>query len=204
MKIKQSNDFFENIYKKSKGDAENIPWAQMQTDKFLAEYLNLHVGNGKAIVVGCGLGDDALALEDAGFTVTAIDISETAIAWAQERYDYTDINFFIQDIFELPSDMLGQYDFVFESRTIQSLPLEFRNKIIQAISSLMAPRAKALVIANGKQEEEKFDGPPWPLAYNELRLFENHGCSELEFSIFESDNKVSKLQFRALYQKDLN
>jgi len=201
MKIEQSNLFFENIYKESQGDEEKVPWAEMQTDKYLSEYLEMNLGQGTAIVIGCGLGDDAAALEEAGFTVTAIDISKTAINWAKARYDYTDINFFVQDIFELPSDMLGQYDFIFESRTIQSLPLKFRDRIIKAISSLMAPKAKALVIANGKQAGEKFDGPPWPLEYNELRLFENHGCKELEFSIFESDNKTSKLKFRALYQK---
>ena len=201
MEIKQSNDFFEKLYKESEGDEEKIPWADMQTDKHLAEYLEVNLGEGKAIVIGCGLGDDAYALEEAGFKVTAIDISETAIDWAKERYDYTDINFQVQDIFALPSDMLGQYDFIFESRTIQSLALIHRNSIIKAISSLMSPKAKALVIANGKHEGEKFDGPPWPLTYNELRLFENHSCKELEFSIFESDNKTSKLKFRALYQK---
>jgi len=199
--IKSSNDFFENIYKESQGDEEKIPWAEMRTDKYLQEYLEMHLAQGKAIVIGCGLGDDAAALEEAGFDVTAIDISETAIKWAQERYDYTNINFFVQDIFALPSDMLAQYDFIFESRTIQSLPLIHRDKIISCISSLMAPKAKALVIANGKQEGEKFEGPPWPLEYNELRLFENHACKELEFSIFESDNKTSKLKFRALYEK---
>ena len=202
MSIEKSNDFFENIYKESKGNEENIPWAEMQTDKFLQEYLEMNLGEGKAIVIGCGLGDDAYALEEAGFEVTAIDISETAVNWAKERYDYCDINFQVQDIFNLPKEMLGEYNFIFESRTIQSLPLEYRNKIIQAISSLMAPDAKALVIANGKQEGEKFDGPPWPLEYNELRLFENHGCKELEFSIFEAEDKISRLKFRALYQQE--
>jgi len=201
MKIEDSSKFFEDIYKQSSGDKEKIPWANMQADSFLTEYLEMHLGEGKAIVIGCGLGDDALALEEAGFDVTAIDISETAIKWCQERYDYTNINFFVQDIFNLPADMLEQYDFIFESRTIQSLPLIHRDKIISCISSLMAPKAKALVIANGKQEGEKFEGPPWPLEYNELRLFENYGCKELEFSIFESEDKTSKLKFRALYQK---
>ncbi len=201
MKIEDSNKFFEDIYKKSGGDEEKIPWANMQADSFLTEYLGMHLGEGKAIIIGCGLGDDALALEEAGFDVTAIDISETAIKWCQERYDYTNINFFVQDIFNLPEDMLAQYDFIFESRTAQSLPLIHRDKIISCISSLMAPKAKALVIANGKQEGEKFKGPPWPLEYNELRLFENYGCTELEFSIFESEDKISKLKFRALYQK---
>lgn len=199
MSIEKSNDFFESIYKQSQGDEEKIPWATLQTNKYLAEYLEQHIGESKAVVIGCGLGDDAVALAEAGFDVTAIDVSQTAIDWCKERFGHTDVNFRVQDIFELPEEMLGQYDFIFESRTIQSLSLEFRNKIIGAISSLMAPDAKALIIADGKRESETHEGPPWPLTSNELRLFENHGCKELEFSIF--DGERSSLKFRALYQK---
>jgi cyclopropane fatty-acyl-phospholipid synthase-like methyltransferase len=167
----------------------------------LLEYLQLNVGQGKAIVIGCGLGDDAVALCEAGFDVTAIDISESAIAWCQERFDYTDVDFRVQDIYELPEEMLGQYDFVFESRTIQSLPLEFRDKMIRAISSLVAPAGKVLAVANGKNAGEKYVGPPWPLERNELRLFGNYDMNELEFSIFSDDTNISTLQFRALFQK---
>jgi len=201
MSIEKSNDFFESIYKYSQGDEEKIPWAMMQTNEYLAEYLEQHIGEGKAIVIGCGLGDDAVALEEAGFDVTAIDISKTAIDWCKERFDYTNVDFRVQDIFELPQEMLAQYDFIFESRTIQSLPLEYRNRIIGAISSLMAPNAKILVMANGKNEGEVFNGPPWPLTHNELRLFGNHGCDELEFSIYAEDNQLSTLKFRALFKK---
>ena len=35
--------------------------------------------NGKALVVGCGLGDDAEWLEEIGFDVTAFDISKSSI-----------------------------------------------------------------------------------------------------------------------------
>jgi len=201
MSIQRSNEFFENIYKQSQGDATNVPWAKMRTNTFLEEYLNMHLGEGKAIVIGCGLGDDAAALEEAGFEVTAIDISPTAIAWCKDRYDYTDIDFKVQDIFTLPPEMLGQYDFIFESLTIQSLALEYRNKIIGAISSLLAPNGKLLAIANGKNEGEKHMGPPWPLERNELRLFENYDLKELEFSIFAEDSGLSSLKFRALYQR---
>lgn len=201
MSIEQSNKFFESIYKQSQGDEKQIPWAQMKTNPYLEEYLSMHLAEGKAIVIGCGLGDDAVAMDEAGFDVTAIDISETAIAWCQDKYDYTDVNFTVQDIFELPTEMLGEYDFIFESRTIQSLPLEYRDKIIGAISSLLSPRGKLLAIADGKNEGEKFAGPPWPLEKNELRLFENYELNTLEFSIFANDTKQSPLKFRALYQK---
>jgi len=201
MSIEKSNEFFESVYKQSQGDEEKVPWAEMKTNPFLEEYLSMHIAEGKAIVIGCGLGDDAVAMDEAGFDVTAIDISSTAIAWCKDKYDYTDVNFMVQDIFALPSEMLGQFDFIFECRTIQSLPLIYRDKIIGAISSLLSPNGKLLAIANGKNSGEKFNGPPWPLERNELRLFENYDCKELEFSIFAEEKGLSKLKFRALFQK---
>ena len=201
MSIEKSNEFFESIYKSSQGNEEKIPWAEMQTNPYLQEYLENYLAEGKAIVIGCGLGDDAVAMDEAGFDVTAIDISQTAIEWCKDKYDYTDVDFKVQDIFELPAEMLGQYDFIFECRTIQSLPLVYRDKIIGAISSLLSEKGKLLAIANGKNEGQRFNGPPWPLDRNELRLFENYDCKELEFSIFAEDKGPSKLKFRALYQK---
>ncbi len=169
--LKERHLFFEDIYKNNFEKDENIPWAKMQTNPFLQEYLESNLVDGKVLVVGCGLGDDAIALELAGAKVTAIDISESAIAWCKKRFDGFETDFVVQDIFELPQDMLRSYDFVFEAFTIQSLPLKFRDKIITAISSLLAPKGKLLVVSNGKQEHESFDGPPWPLNINELKLF---------------------------------
>ena len=202
MGTKEASAWFETLYKESQRDESKIPWAQMQTNKFLLEYLQLNIGEGKAIVIGCGLGDDAVALCEAGFDVTAIDISESAIEWCQERFEHTDVDFKVQDIFELPEEMLGQYNFVFESRTIQSLPLEFRDKMIRSISSLLAPKGKVLAVANGKNAGEKHNGPPWPLERNELRLFQNYDMKELEFSIFSDERNTSSLMFRALFQKE--
>jgi len=198
---KEASSWFEELYKDNFEKSEEIPWAKLDTNPFLQEYLDNHIGEGKALVVGCGLGDDALALSEAGFDVTAIDISESAIQWCENRFDGFGINFCVQDIFELPKEMIGAYDFVFEAFTIQSLPLAFRDKIITAISSLIAPRGKVLVVANGKREGEIYEGPPWPLEMNEARLFGMKELTELEFSIFEEESTLSTLKFRALYSR---
>lgn len=198
---KQASAWFEELYKENFQNHENIPWAEMQPNEYLLEYIQNNLPNGKALVVGCGLGDDAIAISEAGFDVTAIDISESAIQWCIDRFDGFGVDFRVQDIFELPDEMLASYDFVFESRTIQSLPLIFRDKVITAISSLLSPNGKLLVIANGKLAGEKYDGPPWPLEKNEVRLFTMKDMNELEFSIFEETSEVSSLRFRALYQK---
>ncbi len=198
---KEASSWFEELYRENFENSDAIPWAKMKVNPFLEEYLEYNIGEGKALVVGCGLGDDALALSEAGFDVTAIDISESAILWCNKRFDGFGIDFCVQDVFELPPEMIGAYDFVFEALTIQSLPLEFRDKIITAISSLVSPKGKILVVANGKREGEKFDGPPWPLEMNELKLFGMKALRELEFSIFEEETALSTLKFRALYSR---
>jgi len=198
---KEASAWFEELYQQCEGDASQVPWATMCSHKLLDEYIAESFSQGKALVVGCGLGDDAIALENAGYDVTAIDISATAIRWCKERFYDTDVTFRVEDIFEMPQEMLESFDFIFESRTIQSLPLKLHHKMISSISSLLKKDGKILVVANGKLEGESFDGPPWPLERNEIRLFENFGMKELEFSIFADESNVSKIMFKALYQK---
>ena len=108
---KKASAWFEVLYKEklqnssNLEDSNDIPWAKMEVNPYLDEYLKNHLANGKALVVGCGLGDDALALSEAGFDVTAIDISESAIKWCNQRFDGFGINFCVQDVFELPDEI---------------------------------------------------------------------------------------------------
>ncbi|MBU1657643.1 class I SAM-dependent methyltransferase [bacterium] len=199
---KAASAWFEELYKENYNKNENIPWAKMQPNEHLLEYIKNNLLGKRCLVVGCGLGDDAITLSEAGADVTAIDISHSAIKWCKERFDGYGVNFIVQDIFELPPEMIGAYDFVFESLTIQSLPLVFRNKIITAISSLLSPDGKILIVAHGKKEGEKKEGPPWPLEINELKLFGTKGLNELEFSIMEEMSNISAYKFKAVYQKE--
>ncbi|MDA3945663.1 MAG: methyltransferase domain-containing protein [Helicobacteraceae bacterium] len=199
----EATSWFNEYYKEAGKQIETIAWARGEANPFLSEYLETFNGTPtKAIVIGCGLGDDAFALYEAGFDVTAIDISPEAISWAKERFNGAGINFVVADLFDLPEELLGQFDFLFEAFTIQSLPLSLRDRVITAITSLMTPDAKLLAVCNAKLDHEHFDGPPWPLTFNELRLFTMKECRELEFSIFENESALSRLKVRALFQKE--
>ena len=200
---KNASAWFDTLYEEQFLNDEKIPWAKMKPNPYLKEYLqdNLPNGNKKAIVIGCGLGDDAIALSEAGFDVTAVDISANAVKWCHERFNGFGVDFKVQDLLELPDTMLGAYDFVFEAYTVQSMPLQFRNMMITAISSLVAKEGFLLAIANGKNHGEHFEGPPWPLEVNEMRLYIMKEMQELEFSIFSEENSLSTLKFRALFQK---
>lgn len=198
---KQASAWFEELYKKNYKQNENIPWASMQGNPHLLKYMKENANLGKCLVVGCGLGDDAHMLSQAGYDVTAIDISDSAIKWCKERYDGSCIEFLVQDVFELPDALVGEFDFVFESLTIQSLPRDFRAKIINAISSLLSENGKILVIAHGVDEDKNPSGPPWPMKRSEFKHFSELNLRELEFKTIEETTKISSFKFYALYQK---
>ncbi|MCH9814113.1 MAG: class I SAM-dependent methyltransferase [Epsilonproteobacteria bacterium] len=193
--------WFEALYQKAEEDHTQIPWAKLEANPFLVEFLESQINfKGKALVIGCGLGDDAKVIADAGFETTAIDISQSAIKWAKKRFCDDTIDFQVQDVLALPESFLGHFDFVFEALTIQSLPIAYRPRMIEAVASTVALKGRLLVVAHGKNKGEKFEGPPWPLLVNELGLFRMHDLTQMEFSIHAEPSGLSSLKFKALYQ----
>ncbi len=197
----QASAWFDDVYKKNQDSHENIPWARQAVNPLLQTYLdeeNTH--KGKALVIGCGLGDDAIALELAGYEVTAIDVSQTALDLATERFPDSDIKFEKQDIFDMPEAYHKHFDFVFEALTIQSLPVEFREKMIKSVADTVAKKGKLLLVAHKKSVA--FDGPPWPLTQEEVALFSAEGLEELSHEIHSEESKISNTRFRVLYQRN--
>jgi len=197
----KASAWFNDLYEKHKDNHENIPWARQAVNPLLQSYLEdkAQTHKGKALVVGCGLGDDAHALELAGYEVVAIDVSEVALEIAKKRSVGSSIKYEKQDIFDMPQKYDEYFDFVFEALTIQSLPREFREKMVEAVVKTLAPNAKLLVVAHQKQRD--FEGPPWPLTQEEIDLFKGHGLKELSFELHTGESQVSSTRFRVLYQK---
>ena len=198
----KASDWFDGLYKENKESHENIPWARQAVNPLLQSYLEEDVTHkGRALVIGCGLGDDAKALEVAGYDVVAIDVSQTALDLAKEKFADSDIVFEKQDIFDMPSVYDEHFDFVFEAFTIQSLPVEFREKMVEAVANTVAPKGHLLLVAH--KREEDFDGPPWPLEEKEIHLFKEHGLTELTHEIHTEKSKISNTRFRVLYTKEM-
>src|SRR6478735_1414754 len=119
--------WFDAVYKE--GNLDSIPWADLEPNRFFKQWAEDHrlKGDGRrALVVGCGLGDDAKYLYEVGFDVTAFDISPTAIDWAKRLHHETKIQFETADLFQPFRTWIGAFDFVLEIYTIQPLPMEMR------------------------------------------------------------------------------
>ena len=74
--------WFEDLYSRAGENTSIIPWADLTPNPHLIDWLNSprSVASGLAIKIGSGLGDDAEELARRGFTTTAFDISESAVA----------------------------------------------------------------------------------------------------------------------------
>ncbi len=182
--------WFDILYSEAEGDAAQIPWARLTTHPYLQEWLDISQPQGEgrtALVIGCGLGDDAEGLAKLGFQVTAFDISTKAIAWCQERFPDSSVNYLVADLLALDSEWHRKFDLVIESRTIQALPVEMRSQVINCIAPLVASRGTLVVITRIRDNDSVPDGPPWPLSEKELAEFIELGLQEVRRDIFLSE-----------------
>ncbi|OUL32480.1 SAM-dependent methyltransferase [Nostoc sp. RF31YmG] len=196
--------WFEVLYAAAKGDTAQIPWAKLAPHPYLQDWLTKHsltATGQKALVIGCGLGDDAEALAKQGFEVTAFDISPTAIAWCQQRFPHSTVNYVLADLLAMPSQWHLAFDLVFECRNIQALPLSVRFSVISSIASVVAAGGKLLVINRFREIEAEPSGPPWPLSNSELAEFENLGLHQIQRLVFLESEQIEVKQLLIEYQR---
>jgi SAM-dependent methyltransferase len=197
--------WFEALYKEAEGDNERIPWADLAPNKFLrswAEKTNLRGDGRKALVVGCGLGDDARFLYDLDFDVTAFDISPTAIDWARKLHSETGIKFFVADLFSPPKDWYQAFDFVLEVYTIQPLPMEMRPQVIDAIANFVKfPGGKLAVVTRGREDDEQPLELPWALSREDLSRFDANGLKQTHFEEMLGDEDEPIKRFVVEYSR---
>ena len=194
--------WFEPLYAEAQGDTAQVPWAKNQAHPYLQQWLETYPPEteGKtALVVGCGLGDDAELLSSLGYRVTAFDISPTAIAWCQQRFPESSVDYRVEDLFNLDPNWKHKFDFVFECRNIQALPLDVRSQVISAIAPLVANNGTLLVITRHRDNNTIPDGPPWALSDAELSQFTELGLTEVRRDRFIEGEQIKVEQLRLEY-----
>ena len=196
--------WFEEFYKEAAGDNEQIPWADLEPNRFFREWaedVGLEGDGRTALVVGCGLGDDAKYLDDLGFNVTGFDISPTAIEWAKRLHAETDIKFEVADLFNADREWLGAFDFVLEVYTIQPLPREIRSNVIDSIAGFVRGDGELVVVTRGREDDEEPVQLPWPLSRKDLSRFETHGLKQTDFRVIDGDEDPPVPRFVVQYKK---
>lgn len=178
------NTGWDLAYAAAEGHAERVPWAGAgpRQDVLAWQQKRQLVGNGEAaLVIGCGLGGDAVFLAELGYRVTAFDISPTAIAWCKYSFPNTTVDFQVADMFAPPKGWHGAFDLVLEDYIVQALPPAIRREAVAAVAAFLAPRGLLLAVGQGIDDVDLRAGPPWPLTQSELALFEEVGLIKSEY-----------------------
>ncbi len=186
--------WFEVIYTEALEDAEQIPWAKMQPHPCLENWLKtVDVTNQTALVIGCGLGDDSEILAAKNAQVTAFDIAPSSIEWCQKRFKNSSVNYLVADLLALDDSWKNSFDLIFESRTIQALPIPIRREVIAAIATLLKPGGTLLIVTRLRETEEISEGPPWAVSEQELSQFYEYGYQEISRTPYVDPNNPSIL-----------
>lgn len=197
--------WFEALYAKAAGDASVIPWADLTPNEHLIDWLargKLGDSRGRAMVIGCGLGDDAERLAWLGLDTWAFDISPTSIRWAKQRFPDSPVHYEVADLLALPAKWNHAFDFVLEVYTLQVLPPELSIRAMRAMADLVAPGGRLLVICRGRGEDDpRTTGLHWPPSMADLREFEGAGLETVEAEDFLDRESPPVRRFRVEYRR---
>lgn len=196
--------WFDEFYRAAAGETSQVPWAKLKVNPNLAEWLtaNSLATTGKnALVVGCGLGDDAEELARLGFKTTGFDISQTAINWCQSRFPNSPVNYLSADLLDLPQEWKGEFDFIFEAYTLQVLSSDLRQQAMAGMAGCLSSQGRLLIVTRARDDTEQLEQLPWPMSSRELAYLETRGLRQVSFEDYIERVDPPVRRFRAAYQK---
>jgi SAM-dependent methyltransferase len=175
--------WFEQLYAQAEQGQAVVPWfrgAPRPTLVAWAERRGITGEGRRALVVGCGLGDDAEYVAGLGFATVAFDISASAIRAARRRFPGTGVQYTVADLLHPPAAWHQAFDLVVECYNVQSLPKAVQPAAIGQLGRQVAPGGTLLVIAfsddgHDGNSDGPAEGPPWPLTRAEVDSFATAG-----------------------------
>jgi len=170
--------WFEQLYAAAEAGETAVPWDRGEPSRFLTQWAVARApasAGQRAVVVGCGLGDDAEFVASLGFATVAFDISPTAIAIARRRFPRSAVRYQAADLLDPPPEWHRAYDLVVESLILQALPDPPRRDAIDRLGGLVAPGGTLIVIARAREPGQAVQGPPWALTRAEIDALAGNG-----------------------------
>lgn len=151
----------------------NTPWDKGAPSPPLSAWVRENHPQGRALVPGCGTGHDVILLAEAGVDAAGVDLSRTAVQRACETYPQHAHRFHLGDLFALPAEWAGSFDYIFEHTCLCALPPELRPAYAATVHGLLTPGGKLAGIWFIHPEMEPGEtGPPFGISVEELdRLF---------------------------------
>jgi SAM-dependent methyltransferase len=148
---------------------ENTPWDKGAPSPPLSAWVQKQSLQGRALVPGCGIGHDVVLLAEAGLDAVGVDLSATAVQRACARHPGHASRFVLGDLFALPAEWTGSFDYVFEHTCLCALPPELRAAYAETVGRLLKAGGKLVGVWFINPDMEPGEsGPPFGLSPEEL------------------------------------
>ncbi|MEO8043109.1 MAG: hypothetical protein ABI646_10895, partial [Acidobacteriota bacterium] len=99
------------------------------------------------------------------------------------------------------TDKTRGFDFVLEIYTIQPLPMDMRERVIDAIAAFVNNTGELVIVTRGREDDEEPVELPWPLSRKDLSRFETHGLTQADFRVIDGDEDPPIPRFVVQYRK---
>ncbi len=148
------------------------PWEKGRETPVLADVMGRHaaVFRGRVLVPGCGFGHDARMLAGRGMQVTGVDIAPLAIEKAKSLDPGRRVDFRAASLFELPEDLRGAFDMVWEHTCLCALNPDMRELYVRGVATALKPGGVvAGVFFLNPEMDPGETGPPFGIQVGELK-----------------------------------
>jgi SAM-dependent methyltransferase len=152
---------------------KDTPWEKGAPSPGLIDFLATDRVRGRVLVPGCGFGHDVRALAVTADEVVGLDIARLAVEGAQRFPRIGGERYLHGDLFALPPEMRGAFDWVFEHTCFCAIDPAQRPAYVEAVAAALKPGGQLLAVfylnpGNNSPDE----GPPFEVSVAELdRLF---------------------------------
>lgn len=136
------------------------PWDRGKSDgNLVAAVEGGRLKPGRAVVLGCGSGTNAIYLASKGFDVTAMDVAPTAIAIAKAKADKAKVTvrWLVADVLAPPK--MKPFDVIFDRGCYHGVRRVSATGYVKTADTLSRPGTMMLVLA-GNANEPRHYGPP--------------------------------------------
>ena len=153
-KTVESGEYWSNRYV-----TEAAPWDMGQPTPILKSILpQIKLPKSRVLVLGCGSGFDAAYFAEQGHVVTAVDLSDEALKLARERHKTSNVHWTKANALNLPAQLAGQFDLVFEHTLYCAINPKMRNQLVTTWKNALHSQGQLLGIFFVM---DKLTGPPF-------------------------------------------
>lgn len=148
--------------------AGDTPWEKGGPSPGLVEFLQAERISGSVLVPGCGFGHDVRASAQAGAELAmGLDVAPSAVEGARERAVSPAEQYRVGDFFELPEELIGQFNWVWEHTCFCAIDPAMRTTYAES-AALALPPGGSFVAVFYMTPDVDDGGPPFPSTKKEL------------------------------------